>query len=46
MDNAVKNSEEMMESLQLLYNQARQGAITQEITEIVTGANAVRREGE
>ena len=46
MDSAVKNSDEMMESLQLLYNQARQGAITQEITEIVTGAGAVRREGE
>ena len=41
MDSAVKNAEEMIESLTLLYNQARQGAITQELIEIVGGANAV-----
>jgi len=46
MDNAVKNSDEMMASLQLLYHQARQGTITQEINEIVAGANAVNQEGE
>lgn len=41
MDSAVKNADEMIESLTLLYNQARQGAITQELIEIVGGANAV-----
>lgn len=41
MDTATKNSNEMIDALTLRYNQARQGAITQEITEIVGGANAV-----
>ncbi|MDR2931927.1 MAG: F0F1 ATP synthase subunit gamma, partial [Oscillospiraceae bacterium] len=41
MDAAVKNSDEMIASLTLSYNQARQGQITQEIIEIVGGANAV-----
>lgn len=41
MDSAVKNADEMVETLTLRYNQARQGAITQEIIEIVGGANAV-----
>jgi F-type H+-transporting ATPase subunit gamma len=41
MDSAVKNSEKMIDSLTLQYNQMRQGAITQEIAEIVGGANAV-----
>ena len=40
MDSATKNADEMLDSLNLKYNQARQGAITQEITEIVAGANA------
>ena len=40
MDSAGKNAEEMIADLQLSYNRARQGAITQEITEIVAGANA------
>lgn len=40
MDTATKNADEMMETLSLDYNRARQGAITQEITEIVAGANA------
>ena len=40
MDTATKNADDMMESLSLKYNRARQGAITQEITEIVAGANA------
>ena len=35
MDSADKNAGEMLESLRLSYNRARQGAITQEITEIV-----------
>lgn len=46
MDAAVKNSDEMIDSLTLLYNQARQGAITQEITEIVGGADALARKEE
>lgn len=40
MDNAGKNATEMIEELQLKYNRARQGAITQEITEIVAGSGA------
>lgn len=39
MDSATKNAEEMIGDLSLKYNRARQGAITQEITEIVAGAN-------
>lgn len=38
MDAAGKNAEEMIANLQLAYNRARQGAITQEITEIVAGS--------
>ncbi len=40
MENATDNAEEMIDSLSLQYNRARQGAITQELTEIVGGANA------
>ena len=38
MDSATKNAGEMIGDLRLKYNRARQGAITQEITEIVAGA--------
>ena len=38
MDAATKNAEEMISDLSLKFNRARQGAITQEITEIVAGA--------
>ncbi|MBQ1546294.1 MAG: ATP synthase F1 subunit gamma [Clostridia bacterium] len=38
MDSAGKNARAMIDDLQLQYNRARQGAITQEITEIVAGA--------
>ena len=38
MDAATKNAGEMIEPLNLYYNRARQAAITQEITEIVAGA--------
>ncbi len=38
MDSATKNAGEMIDSLSLKYNRARQSAITQEITEIVAGA--------
>ena len=37
MDSATQNAEEMIGELNLKYNQARQAAITQEITEIVAG---------
>ncbi len=40
MDSAGKNAQTMLDSLQLSYNRARQGAITQEITEIVAGSDA------
>ena len=38
MSNAGENAQEMIEKLGLVYNRARQGAITQEITEIVAGS--------
>ncbi len=38
MDSAGKNAQEMIADLSLQYNRARQGAITQEITEIVAGS--------
>ncbi len=38
MDSATKNAGEMIDGLRLKYNRARQGAITQEITEIVAGS--------
>ena len=41
MDSATKNAEEMIEDLSLMYNRARQGAITQELTEIIAGADAI-----
>lgn len=41
MDNATNNATEMIEHLTLLYNRARQGSITQELTEIIAGANAI-----
>lgn len=40
MENATDNATEMITDLSLVYNRARQSAITQEITEIVSGANA------
>ena len=41
MDSATQNAEEMISSLELKYNRARQGSITQELTEIIAGANAI-----
>jgi len=41
MKNATENAGEMIDELQLLYNKARQAAITQELSEIVSGAAAV-----
>ena len=41
MDAATSNAEEMISTLSLAYNRARQGAITQELTEIISGAEAL-----
>ncbi len=41
MDSATKNADDIISDLSLKYNRARQGAITQEITEIVAGAEKV-----
>lgn len=38
MENATDNADEIIESLSLTYNRARQASITQELTEIVAGA--------
>ena len=40
MENATDNAEEISQTLMIQYNKARQAAITQEITEVVAGANA------
>jgi len=42
MDNATNNAEELIDDLGLLYNRARQGSITQELTEIIAGASAIQ----
>ena len=41
MKNATENAKDMIEDLSRIYNKARQAAITQEIAEIVSGAEAV-----
>ena len=41
MDSATSNAEEMIDKLSLQYNRARQGSITQELTEIIAGAEAI-----
>ena len=41
MDSATSNAQEMIDKLTLQYNRARQGSITQELTEIIAGANAI-----
>lgn len=41
MDNATSNAEEIINDLALKYNRARQGSITQELTEIIAGAEAL-----
>ena len=41
MDSATNNAEEIISDLELKYNRARQGAITQELTEIIAGAEAI-----
>ena len=41
MQTATDNADKVIEDLTKLYNRVRQAAITQEITEIVAGANAL-----
>lgn len=42
MSNATNNADDMIRTLTIDYNKARQGAITQEISEVVSGANALK----
>ena len=42
MDSATRNASDIIDDLTLEYNRKRQGMITQEITEIVSGANALQ----
>ncbi len=41
MDNATRNAGDMIKSLQLRYNRARQAQITKELIEIISGAEAL-----
>ena len=41
MENATKNSGELIDKLQLIYNRARQARITTELIEIISGASAL-----
>ena len=41
MDSATSNAEDIISDLSLKYNRARQGSITQELTEIIAGASAI-----
>jgi F-type H+-transporting ATPase subunit gamma len=41
MENATKNAKEIHEALTLRYNNARQSKITQELCEIISGANSL-----
>ncbi len=42
MENATENANEMIDTLQLQYNKARQAAITKELLEVVSGAEALK----
>jgi F-type H+-transporting ATPase subunit gamma len=42
MENATDNAQTMITDLNLTFNRARQAAITREITEIVSGADALK----
>jgi ATP synthase F1 gamma subunit len=41
MENATKNAKEIYTKLNLKYNNARQSKITQELCEIISGANSI-----
>ncbi len=45
MENATENANELISSLQLQYNKARQAAITKELLEVVSGAEALKKTG-
>jgi F-type H+-transporting ATPase subunit gamma len=42
MDSATKNAKDMIDSLTLQYNRARQASITKELMEILSGAEALK----
>ena len=42
MDSASKNASEMIGKLTLIYNRARQAAITKELMEIISGAESIK----
>jgi F-type H+-transporting ATPase subunit gamma len=44
MDNATSNAEELIDDLTLNYNRARQNAITMEILDITSGAEALENQ--
>jgi F-type H+-transporting ATPase subunit gamma len=41
MDNATRNAGDMIDKLRLTYNRSRQAAITKELIEIISGAEAL-----
>ena len=41
MQSSTDNAKAMLKDLSIQYNRARQGSITQELTEIIAGANAI-----
>ena len=43
MESSTKSAKEMLNNLSIMYNRARQAAITQEITEVIGGAKAQKR---
>ncbi len=45
MENATENAKEMISTLQLHYNKARQASITKELLEVVSGAEALKKAG-
>ena len=42
MENATENAQEIVDKLTIFYNRSRQASITTEITEIVSGAEALK----
>ena len=40
MESSTRNAKEMLKTLEIQFNRARQAAITQEITEVISGAKA------
>lgn len=43
MESATRNAKDMLKDLSIIYNRVRQAAITQEITEVISGAKAQKR---